>query len=287
MAEKQLHDYVESELLYNRYLEPGLREALTFLPLPKTGVTVVDAGCGPGGLFSLLLDTLGSEVEIVGIDCSIPHLETAAKCIASNSLQESVELARADLASPLPFPDGCFDGVWSSDVITPDDFANIPNVVAEFFRVLKAGGFLALFYGNWLRQQLLPGYSRLEHRIGIAREFTFARERTWEGHNHPECAERWLLEAGFESTMLRLIPVSYRHPLPPDIRRYLSDYSLGTFYELAIREFGAHAGFNAADLDLWSRLSDPASPEFILDRPDYFCSQVAMLAVGRKPLRRT
>jgi hypothetical protein len=45
---QQLHDYAEEEVLYNRFLEPAMREAISLLPFPKTNGR---AGCGPGGLF--------------------------------------------------------------------------------------------------------------------------------------------------------------------------------------------------------------------------------------------
>jgi ubiquinone/menaquinone biosynthesis C-methylase UbiE len=236
------------------------------------------------GLFPLLLDTVGLKGTLVAVDRSTPHLKIAQKLIITESFQERVYLAGVDLKSALPFSDDSFDGVWSADVITPDDFADIPSVVAELVRVLKPGGCLALFYGNWLRQQLLPGHSRLEHLISLAKEFTYARERTWGGQNHPECAALWLQKAGCTSTLLRFFTVYYNQPLPTHVYRFLADYSLGTFYDKAIEEFGAQVGLDASDIALWRRLSDPAGPEFILNRPDYTCVQVAMLAVGYKPL---
>ena len=286
MPGQQLHDYAEEELLYNRFMEPALRQALSFLSFPKTNGRVLDAGCGPGGLFPLILEALDPSGALVAIDRSTPHLEAAKKLTISQALEERVQLAQVDLESNLPYPDGSFDDVWSADVITPDDFADIPSVVSELFRVLKPGGSLSLFYGNWLRQQLLPGHSRLEHLISIAKEFAYARDRAWEGHNHPECAERWLREAGCQSTILRLLPVSYHQPLPPHVHRFLADRSLGTFYDKAIQEFGARVGLDASDLALWRRLSDPQSPDFILNQPDYVCVQVAMLIVGQKPVER-
>jgi SAM-dependent methyltransferase len=285
MPAQQLHDYSEEEFLYNRFMEPALRQAMSFLSFPKTNARVLDAGCGPGGLFALLLEALGLSGALVAIDRSTPHLEVAKKLITSQALEQRVQLAQADLESTLPYPDGSFDGVWSADVITPDDFADIPSVVSELFRVLKPAGSLFLFYGNWLRQQLLPGHSRLEHLISIAKEFAYARDCAWKGHNHPECAERWLREASCQSTTLRLLPVSYHQPLRPHVHRFLADRSLGTFYDKAIQEFGARVGLDASDLALWRRLSDPQSPDFILNQPDYVCVQVAMLVVGQKPPR--
>jgi SAM-dependent methyltransferase len=171
MPAQQLHDYSEEELLYSRFMEPALRQAMSFLSFPKTNARVLDAGCGPGGLFALLLEALGPRGALVALDRSTPHLEVAKKLTASQALEQRVHLAQVDLESTLPYPDGSFDGIWSADVITPDDFADIPRVVSELFRVLKPGGSLFLFYGNWLRQQLLPGHSRLEHLISIAKEF--------------------------------------------------------------------------------------------------------------------
>jgi ubiquinone/menaquinone biosynthesis C-methylase UbiE len=179
MPAQQLHDYSEEELLYNRFMEPALRQALSFLSFPKTNGRVLDAGCGPGGLFPLLLEALGSSGVLVGIDRSTPHLEVAKKLTTSQALEERVRLVQVDLESTLPYLDGSFDDVWSADVITPDDFADISSVVSELFRVVKPGGSLFLFYGNWLRQQLLPGHSRLEHLISIAKEFVYARDRAW------------------------------------------------------------------------------------------------------------
>ena len=279
----QLHDYAQEELLYNHFMEPALRQALSFLPFPKTKGKLLDAGCGPGGLFPLLLEALGPSGTLVAVDCSAPHLKVAEDLICSQAFRERIQLTHVDLESALPYPDSSFDGVWSADVITPDDFADIPSVVSELSRMTKPGGFLALFYGNWLRQQLLPGHSRLEHLISVAKEFTYARDRAWEGDNHPECAQRWLREAGCQSTTLQLLPVSYHQPLPAHVHQFLAHYSLGTFYDQAIQEFGARIGLGASDIALWRKLSNPESADFILDHPDYVCLQVGLLAMGQKP----
>jgi ubiquinone/menaquinone biosynthesis C-methylase UbiE len=66
----QLRDYAEEELLYNRFMEPALRQALSFLPFPKTNGKLLDTGCGPGGLFPLLLGALGPSGTLVAVDCS-------------------------------------------------------------------------------------------------------------------------------------------------------------------------------------------------------------------------
>jgi hypothetical protein len=108
----------------------------------------------------------------------------------------------------------------------------------------------------------------------VAKEFTYARDRAWEGDNHPECAQRWLREAGCQSTTLQLLPVSYHQPLPAHVHQFLAHYSLGTFYDQAIQEFGARIGLGASDIALWRKLSNPESADFILDHPDYSISRL-------------
>jgi hypothetical protein len=80
MRGQQLHDYSEEEFLYNRFMEPALRQAM-ILSFPKTNARVLDEGCGPGGLFALLLEALGPSGALVAIDRSTPHLEVAKKLI--------------------------------------------------------------------------------------------------------------------------------------------------------------------------------------------------------------
>jgi predicted RNA methylase len=89
MPGQQLHDYSEEELLYNRFMEPALLQAMSLLSFPKTNATVLDAGCGPGGLFALLLEALGPSGVLVAIDCSTPHLEVAKKLITSHRLRNA------------------------------------------------------------------------------------------------------------------------------------------------------------------------------------------------------
>lgn len=59
--------------------------------------------------------------------------------------------------------------------------------------------------------------------------------------------------------------------------------SLAAAYVAAVAEAGRAVGMTDADMDLWRRLSDPASPDHLLDQPDYYCVLSPLLALGRAP----
>lgn len=94
------------------------------------GRRILDAGCGSGPLFAALRDR-GAIVS--GFDRSTGMLE-----LARRRLGPDADLRAADLANPLPFPDGAFDDVIASLVLHYLEDWTAP--LAEIRRVLRPGG---------------------------------------------------------------------------------------------------------------------------------------------------
>jgi arsenite methyltransferase len=275
-------DYADTEFLYNALMQPALTAAIDSLGL-RAGWRVLDAGCGPGGVLPLLHAAVSPGGAIVGLDLSVPHVERARTLVWQRGLQDSVSLEVADLCADLPIADATFDAVWSADVLYPDTVGDPLEVVARLKRTLRPGGVLAIFYGNWLRPIYLPGYARLEHLICAAREALYTHERAWQGEPHPERALSWLQRAGFTNCQVSLSPVVHQQPLPDAVRRYIQTAIFAHHYQRAIAEGGTYVGMTAADRDLWSRLTDPQHPDYLLDRPDYYCALTPLLAAGEQP----
>lgn len=275
-------DYAETEYLYNAMMEPALAAAVASLGL-RPGWSALDAGCGPGGVLPLLYAAVAPGGTVIGLDYSAPHVERARALVRERGLDEAIAVEIADLRVELPVASESCDAVWCADVLYPDTVGDSAAVVARLARTLKPGGLLAIFYGNWLRPMYLPGYTRLEHLICAAREMTYARERTWQGEPHPETALGWLQRAGLASCQMRVLPVLHAQPLPDAARGYIASAILGGHYARAVDAGGKDAGMTADELDLWQRLSDPRSPDFLLDRPDYYCALSPLLAVARRP----
>jgi len=97
------------------------------------GCRLLDAGCGAGATVEHLVCRHG--FDTIGLDQSRLLLDQAAR---RNPLLALVE-GRAD---QLPFPAGSFDGIFCECVLSLLDAPR--QVLAEFRRVLRPGGYLVL-----------------------------------------------------------------------------------------------------------------------------------------------
>lgn len=109
-----------------------------------TGKSVLDIGCGAGGIDVVLAGTHGA-AYVTGIDVEDSVLTRARALIDANGLSPRIGLCKV-APGPLPFAPETFDVVFSKDSIIhiPDKAALMTDVA----RVLKPGGwFLA---SDWL-----------------------------------------------------------------------------------------------------------------------------------------
>ena len=106
------------------------RPAMLALAGDVAGRRILDAGCGAGPLFAALRDR---GAIVAGFDKSAGMVE-----LARRRLGDDADLHQADLASPLPFPDGAFDDVIAALVLHYLEDWTAP--LAELRRVLRPGG---------------------------------------------------------------------------------------------------------------------------------------------------
>ena len=128
------------------YLSPGGPEEVDRVVegLSFKGKTVLDIGCGAGGITLHLVERHGA-AHATGFDVERPVIETARRKAAARGLGERVSFVQAP-PGPLPFTDASFDVVFSKDALlhVPDKDA----LFVEIFRVLKPGGVFAA--SNWM-----------------------------------------------------------------------------------------------------------------------------------------
>jgi SAM-dependent methyltransferase len=141
----ELIDFLET-LWGEGYLSPGgageVRAVLEGLDLG--GRTVLDVGCGSGGIALALAEEHGAG-RVIGVDVEAPVLERARGRAAERGLADRVEFIEVE-PGPLPFEDGTFDVVFSKDAMV--HIADKEALFADLFRVLKPGGWLAA--SDWL-----------------------------------------------------------------------------------------------------------------------------------------
>lgn len=128
------------------YLSPGGPDEVARLVGEDdlTGCSILDIGCGAGGIEIALAATHGAGY-VTGIDVEDTVLNHARELVAKAGLEDRVGLVKV-APGPLAFPPETFDVVFSKDSIVhiPDKHA----LMREVFRVLKPGGrFIA---SDWL-----------------------------------------------------------------------------------------------------------------------------------------
>jgi ubiquinone/menaquinone biosynthesis C-methylase UbiE len=274
------HDYAASELEYKNFLSPSLKSAIASLGLEEDSF-ILDAGCGPGATLLPLLEATNSHGKIIGIDASGKHLEIASSLIEKYRVQKNVSLISSDLFDKFPFDENTFDLVWFSDVLFPDDTGDKTiNILSEAKRVLRPGGTLAIFYGNWLRLHLLEGYSELEHIISISNEQSKSRQQKWTPALHPENGLKWLNELGMTDCAMSFHDTFYHAPLPSRIEIYIR-WHLKNIYAKSLKIY-VEKTLKRELLEILNTIIDPSSKDYLLTKPWYYCRASPILFTGRK-----
>ena len=113
--------------------------AAFFTPHLKSGMNLLDCGCGPGSI-SIDLAALIAPGDVIGIDMAESTLENARK----NAKERGVSniLFEAANVYELPFPDNTFNAVFSHSLV--EHLRNPLKGLMEQYRVLKPGGILGI-----------------------------------------------------------------------------------------------------------------------------------------------
>ncbi len=107
------------------------------------GLTILDAGCGPG-IFSIILAL--EKARVTAFDYSPEMLAQSA--LLSKEYQVELNLVQGD-TQDLPFQDGYFDVVVSRNVTW--NLNNPRQAYKEWKRVIKPKGMIVNFDANWYR----------------------------------------------------------------------------------------------------------------------------------------
>jgi len=161
------------------------------LPYLRTGMRVLDCGCGPGSI-TIGLATLVAPGEVVGIDVE-PRQVAVAQARAKENGIGNVRFEEAS-AYHLPFPDGAFDAVFAHAVLA--HLRHPLGALLEFRRVLNQRGVVGvsdLDWGTVLWELSTPVLTEARNLLLRVRNHTgspyYARHQ-----------RRLLLEAGFASS---------------------------------------------------------------------------------------
>jgi SAM-dependent methyltransferase len=233
-------------------------DAIAALHLPP-GSRGLDAGCGIGLPASLLAAAVGPTGHVTALDIEPACLRHGQQILKGTECEGRITWRAGDLQN-LPFDDRTFDWAWSCDCVggKPD-----PDLrwLRELARVVRLGGTVAILI--WSSETLLPGYPRLEaHPKATAAGLApFADGMPPETHWLRTLGS--LRRVGIEQPRARTFAGEAHAPLSVGQRRALADL-------LEMRWPGAEEELAPQDRAEFLRLCRPESPDFILDRDDYY-----------------
>ena len=250
--------YIRKLLEANPLREPLLRTVIRSLQLP-TGSRGLDAGCGIGLQELLLLEAIGPDGHITGLDILPELLAYGTNMVEQAGLAAQVTFRQGSVDN-LPFDEDTFDWVWSADCIGYPA-ADLAPILQEVKRVVKPGGSIVLL--GWSSQQFLPGYPLLEARLNgtCSGYLPYLKDRA-PGQNFMR-APASLRSAGLEDIQARTFVRDVRAPL-----REGETIALASLFEMLWGTYQPEV--SPEDWNEYQRLCRPDSPDFVLNNPEYY-----------------
>ena len=118
---------------------------------PKGGqLKVLDCGCGPG-FFSILMTRAGHHVH--AIDVADEMLRCTRENVARAGKMDLLTVTKMDACNPT-FPDNTFDLIINRNFTWM--VQDLEGTYREWLRVLKPGGRMLIFDGNWNLHEFIP-----------------------------------------------------------------------------------------------------------------------------------
>jgi SAM-dependent methyltransferase len=237
------------------------------------GWQVLDAGCGGGSFLPLLAELVWPSGSITALDLAPDNIAIVEERIGEWLLPCPVRAEVGSVAA-LPYPDDSFDAVWCANTTQYLTDEELAATFAEFRRVVRPGGLVAIKDFDAACHRMAPGDPLL-----MARMYDAVRE-VWDGARgslRVRDLSMWLRGAEMADVWQRTTLVERRAPLRPVEQRFLADASAG--YAKRALELT----LSAEDTAFWGTMLDPDAPENPVNGPDYYFCEGDVVAVGRVP----
>lgn len=232
--------------------------------------SVLDLGAGPGVLTTALAERFPG-ATVTAVDNAPELMDRARKRAAKFGLADRIGTETADLATDLaPLPDA--DLVWAGRVMhhVPDHTATLAAIRGK----LNPGGVAALVEGGlgmrWLPAESGIGEPGLMSRLDALIARAIADEGSPRAHNW----DVLLTEAGLSDARSKSFLLDIPAPVDTDIRNWVAG-RLGHALEWVGDDL------STADRDALRRLTDPAEPLGVYQRPDLFVLSASTVHVAQ------
>lgn len=263
-------DYWPVLKVYHRVREPVYRDILA-----KSGIgpndRVLDAGCGDAFYGRLMIDVLGCDLRIVGLD------HNPALLPSPGDPDPAIQLCLGDLEQ-IGLRQGAFDAVW---LCRSMHSASDPlRRLAALAPLLRPGGRLIVIENDLAHSQVLSWPAAFEARVQRALLEHLQNacpagesiERYYAARHLPQ----WLGRIGLCAVSVHTYSVEDVAPMAREVEAYwrLAMSYLGD----RIRPF-----LSGEDWQTYSQAFDAESSEYRLNQPGFYCRESITVACGRAP----
>lgn len=134
---------------------------------PSPNDRVLDLGCGVGQALVHLVDSVGPDGQVVGLDASSGMLNRAYEKVERGSDGASNALTLGDARS-LPFKDETFDAIYLAETLELFSTREMRTVLEECRRVLRSDGRLvvaSMDRAGWENRAFIRGYEWVYRKV--------------------------------------------------------------------------------------------------------------------------
>jgi len=251
---------------------PEYEDALRFVGI-QAGWTVLDAGCGSGGYVPMICEQTGPTGRVSALDLAPENVAQVEGLMRGGHCQAPVE-ARVGSLLDLPYAEASFDGLWCANVVQYLTKAEFARAMAEFRRVTKPGGVVAVKDSDRTLLQVLPIDPAVHARVTWA----WRQKAAKTGLLGPWCGSTlasFFREIGLMEIERRSWLIERWAPPSPATRAFLT---------MAFRHGAQQAEEHGLSMEDRNVLMTAATnPDRVLDDPDFCFREGFVVTKGRVP----
>jgi arsenite methyltransferase len=236
----------------------------------QPGWHVLDAGCGSGSFLPALADLVGSTGQLTALDLAPENVATVCQRVEQWGFPVPLE-TRTGSVTALPFDDHTFDALWCANVTLYLSDAELEKALAEFRRVVKPGGLVAIKDVDLAVTRVNPAPTGFFwHFLEATQDISVQIH----GALRSQTLKRWLERAGFAAVWQQTTLIERWAPLRPVDHLYISNILAWS------AKYALQTDLAREEIAIWEKLSSRDSVDSLVNHPNFYFGEGIVLATG-------